>query len=126
MLSVSIFIVAAIPEVAPPAMRKQPDAFVVSITVLAVLCVTAWGALRWKLLRQRRKELSEDPREGRTAKRWQTAQLISFALSEAVALYGVNLRYAGLSLHQVIHFYLAGFLLMVFSFPKAPGSLIDA
>lgn len=101
-------------------MRRQPKAFVESTAVIAILCVLGWLALRRKYIEAAKRQLSTNGNDGVALKRWQTGQIISFALSEAVAMYGLNLRYAGLAFSGAAWFYVAGLLLMLSSFPRSP------
>jgi hypothetical protein len=90
-----------------------------AITGLAVLVTVSWLVLRRKYLGRSVTALRSNPENVQAIKRWQTGQVLSFVLSEAVALYGVNLRYLGLSFREVIPFYAAGLALMLWSWPRA-------
>jgi len=50
--------------------------------------------------------------------RWRTGYLITYALSEALALFGLLVRLAGFSLSQAVTFYLPGLVLMLFFRPR--------
>jgi hypothetical protein len=56
--------------------------------------------------------------------RWRIGYIVTFALSEAVALYGVVLRFMGVEFQQVAPFFLAGFILMLFFRPRRPSATI--
>ena len=50
--------------------------------------------------------------------RWRTGYVITYALCEAVALYGFVLRIMGFSYRIVVPFYLASFILMIYFGPR--------
>ena len=52
--------------------------------------------------------------------RWQTGYILGFAQSEAIALFGLSLRYMGFTLREVSPFYVVGFVLMLLSWPRVP------
>jgi hypothetical protein len=45
---------------------------------------------------------------------------MTYALSEAIAIFGLVLRLIGFSLSQVAYFYIAGFILLLFFGPRRP------
>lgn len=56
--------------------------------------------------------------------RWRTGHIMTYALSEAIALFGLVLRMLGFSLSQVAPFYVAGFVLLLFFSPRLPSNTI--
>jgi hypothetical protein len=50
--------------------------------------------------------------------RWRVGYILTYALSEALALFGFVLRLTGFTLSQVSTFYIAGFILILFFSPK--------
>jgi hypothetical protein len=50
--------------------------------------------------------------------------MATFALSEAVVIYGVVLRFVGFRFSQVVPFFLAGLILMLFFGPRRPANAI--
>jgi|SRR5438128_6334276 len=55
-----------------------------------------------------------------TLNRWRSGYIVTYALSESLALFGLILRFMGFNLVQVVPFYLAGFILMLFFGPRQP------
>jgi hypothetical protein len=53
--------------------------------------------------------------------RWRTGYILTYALCEAVALYGFVLRVLGFSYRMVVPFYLASFILMIYFGPRVPA-----
>ena len=51
--------------------------------------------------------------------RWRVGYLVTYALCEAVALYGLILRIMGFSFRLVVPFYLASVILMIYFSPRS-------
>jgi hypothetical protein len=90
-----------------------------AITTVTVMDVIAWLILRRKFLGEAAHLLANDPSSIPGLGRWQIGHIVGYALSEAVALFGFNLRFMGFSFREVTPFFLAGFVLMLFSAPKS-------
>jgi hypothetical protein len=60
-----------------------------------------------------------------TLGRWKNGYLVTYALSEALALFGLIVRLAGFSLSEAITFYLPGFVLMLFFRPQPPSRTLS-
>src|SRR2546426_11727584 len=58
-----------------------------------------------------------------TLNRWRSGYIVTYALSESLALFGLILRFMGFNPVQVAPFYLAGFILMLFFGPRQPSEL---
>jgi len=56
-----------------------------------------------------------------TLNRWRSGYIVTYALSESLALFGLILRLMGFNLVQVVPFYLVGFILMLFFGPRQPS-----
>lgn len=65
--------------------------------------------------------LRERPNDGATLGRWRAGYVMTYALSESIALFGLVLRMIGFSLSQVAPFYIAGFILLLFFGPRRPA-----
>jgi hypothetical protein len=114
----SLLIFPAVPEISVQRAPHPSVRFVQVITGLSVLVTVSWLVLRRKYLGRSVTLLRSNPENIEAIKRWRTGHILSFTLSEAVALYGVNLRYLGSSFREVIPFYAAGFVLMLWSWPR--------
>jgi hypothetical protein len=53
--------------------------------------------------------------------RWRGGYIVTYALCEAIALYGFVLRIIGFSYRMVVPFYLASFILMIYFGPRVPA-----
>ncbi len=119
LISIPLFVLVV--EYLNPKERRLPQSFLVTISALAIGCAFLWISFRGRYIGTSRLELAADPRNMRALKKWQVGHLMSFLLSEAVALYGINLRFRGLTFSQAAPFCLVGLLLMIFSAPAAPA-----
>jgi hypothetical protein len=52
--------------------------------------------------------------------RWRSACIITWALCESIALFGLVLRYMGFAMTQAMIFFVAGFVLMALFAPRRP------
>jgi len=53
--------------------------------------------------------------------RWRTGYIVIYAMSEAIAMFGLVLRVTGFTLTQVVPFYIAGVLLILYFSPRQPS-----
>lgn len=112
------------------AARYGPDSkavslvFTYSIVVLAASMIAGILLVRRIIVKPAETTLAGDSENVVALNRWRIGYVATFALSEAVALYGVLLRFAGLEFQQVVPFLLAGFILMLFFGPRRPSNAI--
>jgi hypothetical protein len=93
--------------------------------VLSMATVTIVGVIlvvRKTLVAHSAGILRERPNDATTLGRWRAGYVMTYALSEAIALFGLVLRIIGFSLSQVSPFYIAGFILLLFYGPRRPVS----
>jgi hypothetical protein len=93
----------------------------VTITMVGVILV-----VRRTLVRQSAVALATRPADAATLGRWRAGYVMTYALSEAIALFGLVLRLTGFSLSQVASFYIAGFILLLFFGPRRPATALRA
>jgi tellurite resistance protein TehA-like permease len=91
------------------------------IALVAVFIVTSIFSFRRKFVLNSETTLVTKPADAKALRRWRAGYLVVYASSEAVALYGVVLRFMGFTLSQVLPFYLAGFVLLLFFAPRRPS-----
>jgi hypothetical protein len=87
----------------------------VTVTIVGVILV-----VRRTLVAQSAAFLRSRPDDMATLARWRAGYVMTYALSEAIALFGLVLRMIGFSLSQVAPFYIAGFILLFFFGPRRP------
>src|SRR5215472_4725200 len=89
-----------------------------TITIVGVILV-----VRRTLVLQSAVALAARPNDVATLNRWRAGYVMTYALSEAIAVFGLVLRMIGFSLSQVSSFYIAGFILLLFFGPRRPAPL---
>ena len=118
LLSVGIFVVAgemvgSIPKLSNPTLFYALS--LATITIVGVILV-----VRRTLVLQSAVTLATRPNDAATLNRWRAGYVMTYALSEAIAMFGLVLRLIGFSLSQVASFYIAGFILLLFFGPRRP------
>jgi hypothetical protein len=88
----------------------------VTITIVGVILV-----VRRTLVLQSAEALAARPNDAATLGRWRAGHIMTYALSEAIAIFGLVLRILGFTLSQVASFYIAGFILLLFFGPRRPA-----
>jgi hypothetical protein len=118
LLSVGMFVVAgemvgSIPKLSNPTLFYALS--LATITIVGVILV-----VRRTLVLQSAVTLATRPNDVATLNRWRAGYVMTYALSEAIAMFGLVLRLIGFSLSQVASFYIAGFILLLFFGPRRP------
>jgi ABC-type Fe3+ transport system permease subunit len=117
---VSIVIYFFVAEHSGPPPHQLEPAFVSAITILALCLAASLFLVRHLTVGKSERALSARPDDAAALKRWRTGYIITFAICEAIVLYGVVLRFAGLEPRRTFPFYIAGFVLMLVSAPRRP------
>lgn len=89
---------------------------IASLALLSGAMAIAAFVIRAKLVGKAEAQLSLQPDDKVMLSRWRSAYVMIWALCEAIAVYGLVLRYLGFTMAQVAPFFAAGFLLML-AFP---------
>jgi hypothetical protein len=92
-----------------------------AIALLAVVDVVIIFVCRRMMVQPAEGALAGHPEDPAALARWRTGYLITYALSEAAALYGLVLHFLGFSLVQVAPFLITGFVLILFYAPRSPA-----
>jgi hypothetical protein len=91
-----------------------------AMSFVAISTVGAIFVVRRTLVIQSEAVLGDKPDDVVSLGRWRAGYIVTFALCETLALFGLVLRLMGFGLPQVWPFYLGGFILMLFFGPRAP------
>jgi F0F1-type ATP synthase membrane subunit c/vacuolar-type H+-ATPase subunit K len=121
---ISIGLYAFIAQGYGPPPREVSLTFIYTMAALAISMIGAILVVRGIVVKPAEKALQENPENAVVLNRWRTGCIVTFALSEAVVLYGVLSRFAGLRFSQVVPFFVAGFVLMLFFGPRRPSNAI--
>jgi len=90
-----------------------------ALTFAAITTVGAMLVIRKTMVAPAEAVLRLQPDDAASTIRWRTGCIVTYALSEAVALFGLMLRITGFALSQVAVFYIAGILLLLFFSPRS-------
>jgi hypothetical protein len=120
-LLAGIVLMAAISELAGPAPRRIASIFLYAILILATWAVFVLFAVRKRIVQPQAAALAARPDDVAALRRWRAGQIITYAVCEALAMYGIVLRFAGASLVQALPFLITGFFLMLCFPPKLPS-----
>jgi hypothetical protein len=88
------------------------------LAIIAVLNVVVILIIRRNMVRPSLAGLASNAGDAVALNRWRVGYVITYALCEAVALYGFILRIMGFSFRSVAPFYLASIILMIFFAPR--------
>ncbi|HEV2717065.1 MAG TPA: hypothetical protein VGU64_17505, partial [Terriglobales bacterium] len=91
---------------------------------MAVGMIVAIFLLRRVMVIRAEQTLAQNAEDSASLYRWRAGYIVTFALCEAIALYGFVLRFLSFSLTQVMPFYVVGFVLLLFFRPRQPSNEI--
>lgn len=104
--------------------KKQPEtldpAFLKGLAILALITGGVVLFVRVQLLSGAEEQLRLQSDNTAALQRWNFLYILSFALSESIALYGIALRVMGASRTQAAGFYVGAIALMLLSTPHRP------
>jgi F0F1-type ATP synthase membrane subunit c/vacuolar-type H+-ATPase subunit K len=89
-------------------------------TTLGVAIVGAIFVVRRTMVLRAAESLAAHPEDGLSLNHWRTGYFATYALCEALALFGLILRFMGCSSQQSVPYYLGGFVLLFFFRPRVP------
>ena len=90
------------------------------LAVVAVVNIVLILIIRRSMVTPSFGVLQKNQADSSALTRWRGGYILTYALCEAIALYGFVLRVLGLSYRMVVPFYLASFILMIFFSPRVP------
>jgi F0F1-type ATP synthase membrane subunit c/vacuolar-type H+-ATPase subunit K len=121
-LLVSIALYVLIGERVGQTMVRAPNRNLYFVlTLVAITTVGMMFAVRRLFVLRAEATLAAQPEDTAALNRWRSGYIITYALSEAVAVFGLVLRILGCTLSQVAPFYLVGFVLMLLFGPRRPS-----
>jgi F0F1-type ATP synthase membrane subunit c/vacuolar-type H+-ATPase subunit K len=89
-------------------------------TTLGVAIVGAIFVVRRTLVFRAAESLATDPNDSLSLGQWRTGYFATYALCEALALFGLFLRFLGGGFQQSVPYYIGGFVLLFFFRPRQP------
>ena len=118
----SILLYGVVGEIAGPVARAVDPALSYLFTTLAVAVVGTIFVVRRTLVLRAAESLATHPDDDLSLSHWRTGYLATYALCEALALFGLVQRFLGCTLQQSLLYYLGGFVLIFFFRPRQPAS----
>jgi hypothetical protein len=94
--------------------------FLYGLAVIAVVSLLVAGFMRQRLVEGAEDVLRTSPDDGKALVAWRKGHLVSMAIGESVALYGVVLRVLGFQRSQTVPFFVVGILALLLFGPRRP------
>lgn len=116
----SILLYAALGFVIHPSTQMLDPAIGYLFTTLAVALVGVIFVVRRTLVFRSEESLAAQPDNPVSLNHWKTGYITTYALCEALALFGLVERFLGASVQQSLLYYIGGFVLMFFFRPRQP------
>jgi F0F1-type ATP synthase membrane subunit c/vacuolar-type H+-ATPase subunit K len=118
----SILLYLALGEVLGPRVRAVDATLSYLFSTLAVGIIGTIFVVRRTLVFRAAGALASHPDDNLSLSHWQTGYIATYALCEALALFGLVLRFRGSSMQQSLLFYIGGFVLLFFFRPVQPAN----
>lgn len=119
-LLLSILLYVAVGEVLGPRIQHVDPVLSYLFSTLAVGIVGTIFVVRRTLVLRAASTLATQPEDNLSLSQWKTGYITTYALCEALALFGLVLRFRGSELRQSLLFYIGGFVLLLFFRPRQP------
>ena len=116
----SILLYAGLGEVVGPLLRPVDPALGYVFSFVAVGLVGMIFVVRRTLVFRSAENLASHPDSSITLSHWKTGYFATYALCEALGLFGIALRLLGFSRWHSLPFYLSAFVLIAFFGPRDP------
>ncbi len=116
----SIVLYAVMGEFAGPREPRDVKQMQMILLMLGLGLVAAIVIVRQRMVRPAEDALRAQPEDAAALGRWRAGNIVTFALAEAVALYGLLLRMLGARLQDAVPFYAAAAVFLVVLGPRRP------
>ena len=116
----SILLYAVVGELAGPGTGAANPALSYIFTSMGVAIVGVIFVVRRTLVLRSAETLAANPDDELTLNHWKTGYVATYALCEALAVFGIVLRFMGFTLQQSLPFYAGGLVLLFFFSPRQP------
>jgi len=118
----SVLLYAVVGEVVGPRARAVNPAVSYLFATTSVALVGVIFVVRRTLVLRAEESLATKPEDILSLSHWRTGYFATYILCEALALFGLVLRFLGGTLQQSLPFYIGGFTLLFFFRPRQPAS----
>ena len=123
-LMASIVFYAAVAGWLRPYASPKTQTYFYVIAGLAAWAVEGIFSFRRKFLKPSEEILATKPDDVVALRRWRAASIVTYALCDAIALYGLLLRVLGFSWLLAMPFFVTGLVLMLYFAPRRPSNAI--
>jgi hypothetical protein len=120
-LLLSVLLYAFIGEQVGPKQAKDVTQIQLAVMLASVVSVVILFVVRRKMVAPAEAALRSNAQDAAANGRWRAGYIMSFALSEAIGLYGMVVRMTGGTFRQALPFYAASILLLLIFRPKVPA-----
>jgi len=117
---VSILLYVGVGEMVGPRTNHVDPALSYVFSSLAVGLVGTIFVVRRTLVLSAATTLAAQPEDHLSLNQWKTGYIVTYALCEVLALFGLVLRCRGSQVQQSLLFYIGGFVLLFFFRPRQP------
>ena len=118
----SVLVYTVLGELVGPRTRGVDPGLSYLFSTLAVGIVGAIFVVRRTLVQRAALSLAADPDDSLSLGHWSTGYFVTYALCEALALFGLVLRFLGSPMQHSLLFYVGGFVLLFFFRAREPVS----
>jgi hypothetical protein len=118
----SILLYVVVGELLGSGARAANPSLSYVFTTAGVAIVGVIFVVRRTLVLRSAESLASHPDDSLTLNHWRSGYIATYALCEALALFGFVLRFTGCSLQQSLPFYIGGFVLLFFFGPRQPAA----
>jgi hypothetical protein len=115
----AVVLYAFIGEQAGPKVPRDVTVVQLALMFVSFSCIAIVFFLRKKMLGMAEAGLRVNAQDSIALGRWRAGHILSFAMSESIALFGLVVRMLGGSFRQALPFYVAGLALLVVFRPRA-------
>ena len=119
----SIALCGIVGEVVGPVSRGVDATLSYLLATLGVAIVGVIFVVRRTLVLQAGESLATRPEDSLSLNHWRTGYIATYALCEALALFGLILRFRASPVQASVPYYLGGFVLLLFFRPRPPASV---
>ncbi len=117
---VSILLYAVVGEVLGSGARVVDPSLSYVFSTASVAIVGVIFVVRRTLVLRSAETLAAHPDDALTLRHWKSGYIATYALCEALALFGLIQRLMGFHFQQSLLFYFGGFVLLIFFGPREP------
>ena len=121
-LLASIVLYGIVGQVVRPAPRCVDATLSYLFATLSVAIVGAIFVVRRTLVLRAAESLASRPEDGLSLNHWKTGYIATYVLCESLALFGLILRLRGSPVEASVPYYLGGFVLLLFFWPRQPAA----